>query len=169
MFEKNRFPGDPQKHFGNSSRLGPLQRERPESTSSKTVFSLSRGFSFLALLNTLGVEVWTLLRLRNSAQAFARGGVVFCIQSSFKFVSLVFQTKFVSTGKCEKYRFHGESSQNWRVHVFCSSRFPRLPVRSAFLCGSHHVLECRRAVRVLPRRYDQSCCRPWPGSRLQHI
>ena len=29
--------------------------------------------------------------------------------------SLVFQTKFVSTGKCEKYRFHGESSQNWRV------------------------------------------------------
>jgi hypothetical protein len=30
--------------------------------------------------------------------------------------------------------------------VFCSSRFPRLPVRSAFLCGSHHVVECRRAV-----------------------
>lgn len=27
-----------------------------------------------------------------------------------------------------------------------------LPVRSAFLCGSHHVVECRRAVlqRVLP-------------------
>jgi hypothetical protein len=31
-----------------------------------------------------------------------------------------------------------------------ASSFPRLPVRSAFLCGSHHVVECRRAVRVLP-------------------
>jgi len=54
--------------------------------------------------------------------------------------SLVFQTKFVSTGKCEKYRFHGESSQigvSRRVDVFCSSRFEfpkvarpiRVPVR----------------------------------------
>ena len=24
LFEKNRFPGDPQKHYGNSGRLGPL-------------------------------------------------------------------------------------------------------------------------------------------------
>ena len=38
---------------------------------------------------------------------------------------LVFQTKFVSTGKCEKYRFHGESSQNWRVSACpCVLLFP---------------------------------------------
>ena len=37
--------------------------------------------------------------------------------------SLVFQTKFVSTGKCEKHRFHGESSQNVCDDVFCSSRY----------------------------------------------
>ena len=47
----------------------------------------------------------------------------------------IFYTEFIQI--CEKYRFHGESSQNVRDHVFCSSRFElpkvarpiRVPVR----------------------------------------
>ena len=81
--------------------------------------------------NKKSFEDWTLLRLRNSCPAVPTwgGGILYTefIQICTMFVvdldrqhhihlnSLVFQTKFVSTGKCEKYRFHGESSQNWRV------------------------------------------------------
>jgi hypothetical protein len=106
------------------------------------------------------------------AQLSPRWGVVFCIQSSFKFVRYLlltstrntiftkfssFLTKFVSTGKCEKYRFHGESSQNVRDHAFCSSRFfpkvarpLRVPLRVT-PCGRMPA-RCPRAPAICPGR-----------------
>ena len=64
--------------------------------------------------------------------------------------SLVFQTKFVSTGKCEKYRFHGESSQNWRVSA-CMSCIPRRISAIKRLRSSHRIAQRTLGARGAPR------------------
>jgi hypothetical protein len=116
--------------------------------------------------NKKSFEVWTLLRLRNSCPAVPTwgGGILYtefiqiCTIFDVDFDrkhhihlnSLVFQTKFVSTGKCEKYRFHGESSQNWRVHVLCSPRF-ELPKVARPIRVPVRVTPCGRMPQRGPR------------------
>ena len=103
--------------------------------------------------NEISKKFCSLLRRRNSGPAVPTWGWYLFILSSFKFVpyllltstrntnSLVFQTKFVCTGNCEKYRFDGESSQNVRDDVFC------LPA-----CPPKVARPIRVTVRVTPCR-----------------
>ena len=140
-------------------------------------FPNSRGVVKTHLEKKLDVRMFrALLRRRNSGPAVPTWGLAFFIQSSFKFVPYLLLTSTRNTifTKFSSFLNHiclyGELQKSigftvnlfrmcvMRDDVFCSSRFPRLPVRSAFLCGSHHVVECRCPVlqRVLPRRYAQS-------------
>ena len=73
--------------------------------------------------------------------------------------SLFFQTKFVSTGKCEKDRFHGESSQNWRVSACpCVLLFP---LRASQGCPSD-PRSCARHTMSSNATAGSAC---FPGAR----